>query len=265
MAALEVIAAQGTAIGATIAAINAVQGDSLGVRNTANNQKPARILQAWADVQAAGTARIRSPKFHDNVQGMRFDTIVGDIRPFLPWGFGQQIWPGDVMSVELGGSATAGDIETVAMLLYYDDLPGVNPTFLTPDEIQRRGVNIFTVENTLALGTAGGWSGAEAINAEFDQWHAGSSYALVGYLVDTECAAVAWRGGDTGNLRVGGPGEETERELTSDWFVRLSRAYNLPLIPVFRADNKAGILVDGVQDENGADTTVTSIFVELAR
>ena len=62
---------------------------------------------------------------------------------------------------------------------------------------------------------------------------------------------------------MGGPGEETERELTSDWFVRLSRAYGIPLIPVFSAENKGGITVEGVQDENGADVTVTSIFAEL--
>lgn len=264
-AALELIAAQGTAIGATIANINAVAGDSLVVRNTGNNAVPGKLLQTWADVQVAGTFRIRSPRFHDNVQGLRFDTAIGDVRPVLPWGVGQPIYPGDVLIAELGGSAVAGDVETVCLLNYYPDLPGVNGQFITPDQLAQRTQHVFTVENTLATGTAGGYSGSEAINAEFDQWRSGEQYALVGYLVDTECAAVAWRGGDTGNLRVGGPGDETERELTADWFVRLSRAFNLPLIPVFRADNKAGILVDALQDENGADVTVTSIFALLSK
>lgn len=261
-AALELIAAQGTAIGATIAALTAVAGDSLAVRNT-GNANPAKILQLWTDVQVAGTLRIRSPKMHDNVQGMRFDTIVGDIRPLLPWGYGQSIYPNDVIVAELGGSAVAGDIETACLLNYYPELPGPSGQFLGPEDVLRRAVNIFTVENTLATGTAGGWSGGEAVNVEFDQFHAGAKYALLGYLVDTECAAVAWRGQDTGNLRVGGPGEETERELTSDWFVRLSRAYGVPLIPVFSAENKGAITVEAIQDENGADVTVTSIFAEL--
>lgn len=263
-AALEVTGAMGTAIGATIAALAAVGGDSLAVKNT-GDAKPAKLLQFWADVQVAGTVRLRSPKFHDNVQGIRVDTIVSDLKPMLPWGLGQPVYPNDVLVVELGGSAVAGDIEQVGMLTYYPELPGTQAKLMSPDEVFRRATNIFTVENTIATGTAGGWSGAEAINVEFDQFHAGGLYALVGYFVDVECCSVAWRGADTGNLRVGGPGDETERELTGDWFVRLSRAFNLPLIPVFSAENKGGITVEAMQDENGADVALTSIFVELSR
>lgn len=263
-AALEVIGANGTAISATISALAAFGGDSLAVRNT-GSANPAKLLQMWTDAQVAGTARLRSPKFHDNVQGIRLDTLVGDLRPLLPWGFSQPVYPNDVLVSELAGSAVAGDIESVGYLLYYPELPGAAARLMSPDEIMRRATNIFTVENTIATGTGGGWTGAEAINVEFDQFHAGALYALVGYLVDTECSAVAWRGADTANLRVGGPGEETERELTADWFVRLSRAYGLPLIPVFSAENKGGITVEAAQDENGADVTLTSIFVELGK
>ena len=73
-----------------------------------------------------------------------------------------------------------------------------------------------------------------------------------------------WRGADTGNLGIGGPGNETLRHVTREWFVRLTERFGIPLIPVFNYANKAGILLDGAQDENGADTTVTSIFAELA-
>lgn len=263
-AALELVTAHATAIGTSLAALAAATGDSLAIRNT-GSAKPARILQLWADVQAAGTLRVRSPKFHDNVQGLRFDTLASDPNPLLPMGFGQTVYPNDVLSVELAGSNTAGDIESACMLLHYDELPGSSARLMTPDEVMRRTINIFTVENTIAAGTGGGYTGGEAINVEFDQFHAGGLYALIGYKVDTECAAVGWRGADTGNLRVGGPGIETEPELTADWFARLSRAFNIPLIPVFSAENKGGILVDVVQDENGADPTVTSIFVELSR
>jgi hypothetical protein len=263
-AALDTVTAMGTAINTTIAALAAVSGDSLAVKSSPL-EKSARILTFWSDVQAAGTGRVRSGRMHDNVQGIRFDTLVGDLRPLMPWGVSQKVYPNDVLLVELAGSATAGDIESIVLLLYYEDLPGIQGQFVTPDQVTQRGMNVSYVENTIATGTAGGYSGAEAINVEQDQFHAGGKYALVGYLADTESTAICWRGPDTGNLRVGGPGEETERELTSDWFMRLSRAFNLPLVPVISAENKSATLIDAVQDENGADVTVTSIFVELSK
>lgn len=262
--ALDVVSASGTAITATISALTAVTGDSLAVKNCPID-KMVRILQFWGDSQVAGTGRIRSARLHDNVSAIRFDTQIGDLRGYMPWGVAQRVYPNDVLNLELAGSAVAGDIETITMLLYYEDLPGIAARFIAPDELQRRGTNIYMGENTISTGTAGGYSGGEAINIEIDQFHAGGQYALVGYLCDTEMGAIAWRGPDTGNLRVGGPGEETERELTADWFVRLSRAFNLPLIPVISAENKAATLIDALCDENGADPTVTSIFVELSK
>lgn len=262
MPALDIVTAQGTAIGATIAALAASTGDSLAVKNSPI-EKEIKLLSFWSDVQVAGTGRIRSARMHDNVQGVRFDTIIGDLRPYMPWGASQRLYSNDVLNVELAGSAVAGDIEYIVMLLYYADLQGINLQSIGLDEFSRRAGHLTFVENTIATGTGGGYTGGEAINVEFDQFHAGRKYALIGYLCDTETPAICWRGPDTGNLRVGGPGEETERELTADWFLRLSRAFNLPLIPVISAENKAATLIDAVQDENGADPTVTSIFVEL--
>lgn len=262
--ALELIGASGTAIGATIAALTAVTGDSLAVRAGAENKR-IDLVQFWTDVQVAGTARIRSARMHDNVQGIRVDTIISDLYPLMPPGIRQRLYPNDVMVQELAGSAVAGDIEYILSLLLYEDLPGANANFISVDELMRRAGNVSYVENTIATGTTAAWTGAEAINAEFDQFHAGGLYALVGYIVDTEAPAVAWRGPDTSNYRVGGPGIETDRATTSDWFIWLSRMLNEPLIPVIRAENKAGTSIDALQDENGADTTVTSIFVELSK
>lgn len=261
-AALELISGQGTAISATISALAAVAGDSLAVRNT-GTANPAKILQLWADVQVAGTLRLRSPKFHDNVQGIRIGTVISDVNPLLPWGIGQPVYPNDVIAFELAGSAVAGDIEYVSALVYYPELPGAAFRGITREQLKQRAMNVFTVENTIATGTGGGWTGPEAINIEFDQFHAGGLYALVGYKTSAECASIGWRGADTANMRVGGPGIDNEPELTADWFGRLSDAFALPLIPVFSAENKGGILIDALQDENGADVTVTSFFVEL--
>jgi hypothetical protein len=260
--AMEVITGFAIAPGTTFTSLTMASGNSATIRN-APLGSDIFLLNAWADNQGAGTFRIRSPKLHDNVQGIRLDVTASDVVPLLPPGFRQRLVPQDTLVLEITGSATAGDIETACLLIYYSDLPGTDARLVSPADIMGRIRNIVTVENTLALGTGGGYSGEEAINSEFDLLKANTDYALLGYLVDAECAVVRWRGVDTGNLGVGGPGNETLRNETRDWFVRLSLAYNLPLIPVFNSANKAGLLLDGAQDENGVDVTVTSILAEL--
>jgi len=262
-AALEVITGFATAPGTTFTALTMAAGNSATIRNTPLDKKIA-LLTLWVDNQAAGTFRVRSPKLHDNVQGIRVDVTASDVVELMPAGVGQRLFPQDLLTLEITGSATAGDVETAALLVWYEDLPGQAARLIGIDELNKRGQYLIGVENTLALGTAGGYSGEEAVNVEFDLFKANTDYALVGYLVDTEAAVIRWRGADTGNLGVGGPGNETLRHVTSEWFARLTRVFNMPLIPVFNSANRAGILLDGAQDENGADPTVTSLFVELS-
>lgn len=262
-AALELLTGFATAPDTTATAVTMAAGNSSTIR-AFDTSKMARLLDAWADVQGAGYVRFRSPKLHDAVQGIRLATTVSDVSPLLPSKGPQRLYTQDTITWEMTGSATAADIETSSMLVFYEDLPGIAARFIGVDELIRRAVNIFTVSNTLALGTAGGYSGEEALNAEFDLGKNNVDYALLGYIVTVECASVRWRGADTGNLGIGGPGNETLRHVTREWFVRLTERFGIPLIPVFNYANKAGILLDGAQDENGADTTVTSIFAELA-
>lgn len=260
--ALEIIAATATAAAAAGSDLTAAAGNSLTVRN-ARADAPVYLLQAWADVQTAGFFRIRSARLHDNVQGLRLDTVVGDVGPLLPAGMKQRLYSQDQLTLTISGAAVAGDIETGCLLVYYEDLPGGDARLATWEDVMRRAVSWMTVENTIATVATGGWGGEEAINAEFDLFKANTDYALVGYLVDAEAAAVRWRGSDTGNIGVGGPGEPGIRHVTEEWFLRLSRLTGLPLVPVFNSGNKDSILLDAAQDENGTDLTVTSIFAEL--
>lgn len=260
---MQLVGAAGTAVSATISALAAVTGDTLQIPSFADGKK-AMILQFWTDVQVAGTARIRSGKFHDNTNGIRKDTIISELNPAMPFGWGQPIYPGDLLTIELAGSAVAGDIEYVVMLQWFESLSAQQATFVAPDVLMPKIINYSYVENTIATGATTAWAGSEGINAETDQFHAGRNYALLGYCVDTEVPAIAWRGPDTANLRVGGPGLDQDQIISNDWFVRLSRAFNKPLIPVFQANNKAATMIDTLQDENGADTTVISIYGEFA-
>ena len=260
--AYELISGFVTAPSTTFTAVTMATGNSLTVRN-APLGSDAKLLNVWTDQQVAGNLRIRSPKLHDNVQGIRLFSVASEVYPLFAMGMFERLIPQDVLTVDMTGSAVVGDIESFGALIYYSDLPGSDARVITPDELMRRATKIFTVENSLATGTAGGYSGEEAINAEFDQFKANTDYALVGYLCSAECCSVRWRGTDSGNYGVGGPGNELNKALTADWFIRLSHAYQLPLIPIFNAANKGAVLLDAVQDENGTDVVVTSIFYEL--
>lgn len=237
-------------------------GDTLAVRNTPEGN-PIHLVQMWADNQAAGFLRVRSALLHDNVIGITAGIFASEVYPLLPDGMNQSLKPQDLLIVEQNGSATAGDIESGSLLVYYDNLPGADARLATWDQVKGRIESYMLVTNTISTGTAGGYSGEEAINAEVDQWKANRDYALLGYLNGAEACTIGWRGPDTSNLRVGGPGNDTNRNLTRTWFAQQSVASGLPCIPIINAANKAATLIDAVQDENGADPIVTSIFALL--
>lgn len=260
---LEVISASRTAPGATIGAAAALPGDSLNVRNF-DKTKRAYLLQAWADVQAVGTVQIRSSRLHDNQRGIRLDTTVSDVKPLLPSIFRQQLYPQDTIVVELSGSAVAGDVEQVSLLVFYEEVEGANGRYIDNDTLLKRMVNLVTVENTITSTAGPAYTGAEALNAESDLLIANTDYAILGYLVDTECLSVTWRGPDLGNVRAAGPGDETGRHFTRDWFQNMAKWQGLPLIPVFNSANKGGTFVEVAQDENAAAVTVITILAQLS-
>ena len=175
-------------------------------------------------------------------------------------GMPQALYSQDTLTALLSGSAVAGDIETASMLVFYEDLPGTDARLKKWDEVKDNIESIMISTNTLALGTAGGYSGSQAINTTVDNWKANRDYALLGYQCSAELACVRWQGSDTGNLGVGGPGHENFKELTGWWFKLISQAFDLPLIPIFNSANKQSILISGAQDENGTDSVITSIF-----
>lgn len=262
-AAVELLTGFVTAPSTTLTNLTMATGNTLTVRGV-DASKSCKLISAWADNQSLGVLDVRSPRMHDNVVGWQSEVVASVVQPLFPYGFQQRLYPQDTLTVQLSGSAGAGDIETACLLLYYEDVPGAAGRFIAPADLKSRGVNIIGVQNTLALGTAGGYSGSQAINTTNDQFKANTDYALIGMTCSVECACVRYSCVDFGNLGIGIPGCEDIKDVTANWFTRLSDACNLPLIPVFNAANKNNFLIDGAQDENGADTVVTSFFVELS-
>lgn len=261
--ALEILCGIATAPSTTITALTMSSGLTATIRN-GNGDAPIHLLQAWADVQGTGIFQIRSPKLHDNVRGISMATSIAEVDPLLPAGCPQKLYSLDPLVLGLSGSATAGDIETGCLLVNYDDLPGADAQFISPDDLKTRAKSIMGQTNLIATGTAGNFSGSQVITTSQDNWKSDTYYALVGYNTDIDCAAVRWIGADVANLGVGGPGNAKNKRMMSRWFIELSERFDMPLIPVFNGNNKSGILIDAAQDENGADVTVTSLFVELS-
>ena len=260
--ALDCILANVTAAAAAGSAMTAAAGDSLTLRAVPSGKR-AFLLNTWVDTQTSGFYQIRSPRLHDNTRGMRFRHVASEVQPLFPWGVKQEVYEQDTLILEIAENAVAGDIAVAVLMVYYEDLLGVSGRFIDSPTLLKRMVNLVTVENTVTAGAGGGYTGGEAINAEQDLLKANKDYALIGYRVQTECGGVFWRGADTGNLRVGGPGNELSADFTSTWFKTLSEEHNLPLIPVFNQANRAGITIDVAQDENAAAVQVASIFAEL--
>lgn len=263
--ALDTVTATGTAIGASLAALTAVAGDSLVIKN-ASLQSDVFLLNFWCDVQVAGQVRIHSPKFHDNTDAIRSRTRLNCLEPLMPWGVPERLTPQDTEIVELAGSAVAGDIESVVQLIYYADLPGQNARFITPDQLRARALHHFGNRLAITVGSTAAYTGARAINGDQDLLQANTDYAVLGMTTDLRVSAITLRGPDTGNLRVSVPGGADVQGAMKRgaWFFRdISFWYGLPLIPVINSANKGATQIDVMGDENGGTSNVTLWLVML--
>jgi hypothetical protein len=259
-----------TAPGATFTAWTLATGDSLAVRAAVPNSN-IWLIAAWGFNNAAGVMRIRSPRLHDNVQGIRMRTPVNLVQNRIPIrlvsGAAQKLFTQDTLIVEQTGSGVGGQIETGSLLIWYDDVPGVSARTIDQPTLKKAGVNIMEQEVTITTGVAGGYSGGVAVNSQAgtDDWKANTDYALLGVFTDSRLCTITLKGVDSGNVRVGIPGELTEPDEAQNWFASLSAATGLPMIPVFNSQNKGAITVEGVSQQVGVTAVLTCVFVELAQ
>jgi hypothetical protein len=263
--ALDTVTGAATAIGATLAALTANSGDSFQVKNAPLTTQPL-LLNAWADVQAAGVARIRSPKLHDNVDAIRSRTRVNCLDPLLPFGMPEMLWPQDTLIVELAGSAVGGQIESIQMLIYYPDLPGQQARLIDMPTLRQRAVHYFGQRLAITVGSTAAYTGSRAINADADLMIANTDYAVLGITTDLRVAGISLRGPDTGNLRVTVPGGAdvlNAFRMGAWWFKQLAIEHGLPLIPVINSANKGATQIDVMGDNNGGTANVTIWLMQL--
>ncbi len=264
--ALDTVTGFVTAPGAAFTAWTLATGDTLNVR-AAMPGSNIWLIGAWAWNQVAGVMRVRSPRIHDNVQGIRMRVPANIVASKIPnqrsGSIAQKLFTQDTLIVEQTGSGVAGQIETGSLLIWYDDVPGEAGRFIDYPTLQKFGINLMYQEVSLTSGIAGGYSGATAINATIDNFKANTDYGLIGGFSDTRAATITLRGVDTGNLRVSFPSEPTLPTFAEDWYARLSAATGIPMIPVFNSQNRAAIIAEIVAQQVAVTAVVTFIFVEL--
>lgn len=245
---------------ASYTAVTMATGDTATVRNFPNPDT-AYWLQAWGLGATKGNIRVRSPRMHDNVQGVKGSFAAATPVPIFDRHMRELLYAQDNLTIEIQDAGTETDM--LSMLMYYSDLPGTNARLYRWQELQPRIVHVMGTEVDITTGsTAGDYGGATAINATFDQFKANTDYALLGYVTDTAMLSVGVRSADFGNLRIGGPGTNNKID-TRSWFTSLSDATGMATIPVFNAANKSNTLVDVVHNATGTSVTVTFLCAQL--
>lgn len=245
----------------------AVSGDSASLRqcNTPAGGQAIYLLNAWCDTDSNGWVQVTSPKLSDATRGLRFRTSTHAVSPFIPRVGLQPMYPVDVLAPTLSSVAGAGKIDNLTLLLYYYDLLGSAARFVDFNFVNKNSKELLTVETILTPATGNIYANAQALNAQSDLGKAGSDYALIGYVASSAASGttITWRGADTGNYRVSGPCAVAGSEYTASWFYDLSEWNNLPMIPVFNYNNKAGIFIELLSNDLLTVVNVTSIFARL--
>lgn len=241
-------------------ALTMATGDSATVRNFPQGAR-ADMYNMWALGATKGNVRVRSPRIHDNVQGIKASYAAATPSVLLNERFSQNLQAQDNLTLEIIDAGTETDM--ASFLMYYSDLPGTAARLISSQEVNARVIDWTGTEVDITTGgTAGDYGGATAINATFDQFKANQDYAIVGYVTDTAVCSVGIRSADFGNLRVGGPGSNNKIE-TRNFFTRLSDVYGQPMVPVFNAANKSNTLVDVVHNATSTAITVTFLCAHL--
>lgn len=263
MTAYETIAGGVTTVPGTPTAITMALGDSLGVRNFPDASAGwLENVTLHGAVQAnVRSARVRSPRLHDNATGLTF--TPGEL--LSAYGFPaqvrQKLYAADTLIAEINGG-TGAEFQELALHLYYDQLPASNGDFRSWGDISGSVISYKSFEVVTGAVAANTWSDTLVTTTD-NQLHAKSAYAVLGYDTNTAFTAVALKGLATGNLRAGGPGAATEFP-TSEWFVRQSDKHQTPHIPVFQANDRFATSVSVISRVAVAGTErVTLICAEL--
>lgn len=219
------------------------------------------LENVWTQQATAGVVRVRSPRLHDSTQGIRLIANAALPKALLPLGSEQRLYQTDTLTLEIQGGGA--EVDAAAFLMHYANVSAGAGRFAMWEQIKPLIVNLLTVQVDVAgPTTSGDWSAGTLLTNFSDLLKADTYYAVLGYELDTASLAVAMRGPDTGNYRVGGPGI-LESDETRGWFVDLSKAHGSPHIPVLNSQNDGATRVSVCRVGAGGTINVGLVMAEL--
>lgn len=253
---LDLQAFQSTSTGAgNFIAATPFTGSVAAVRNFAGTDR-ALLLGFGRKGATAGTARLRSNLFHDDLQALRFRALAADPTSHIPHWVPNLLYAQDAPAVD--GDGTNLEVEAYWTSLYYSNLPGAGARLHSPGDILPN-VDLLVGQQVTISAVAPPAFATALLTSLYNTLKANRDYAVLGFQSDTALAAVGIQGADTSNL-VAGYGCPTDIWKTKDAFVRLSYEYQLPLIPVINAANAPATNVNVYNDVAAAGANVTFIL-----
>lgn len=220
-------------------ALAATTGDSLLVRATVGETKAHMQAAIFASNAGGMKFRIASPLLHDNVTGLTFQPGENPAPFLLP--FESSVELSELDTLNVFGQCGAATTITAGLVIQYDNVRGTAADLYRWSDISADIKAYKSIEVSLSAVAAGAWTDTVLTNTE-NQLHADKSYAVIGYDVQPAVDIVGVKGVATGNLRLCGPGPNSSLRI-SDYFVAQAEANNVPYIPVFQANDRAGFFV----------------------
>jgi hypothetical protein len=260
---LQLVSGYVTAPSATFAAATPSPNDLFAVNDYAQGSS-AWLCNAWADIDEVGYLRMRSPNFHDDVNGIALVTPASSPLALMN-GFSKQILQrNDTITYELadsGGGAPSG----FSALHFYENLPGADAQLFRWNEIEGGIAEEMTCKVSISStpGTQGTYDGATAMTAAQNLFKSEGLYALLGYTTSVTYQTVGVTGTDTSNRRVGGPGTKVGVYDTREWFIQQSLQTGLPCIPVYKTQNLQSTVVDVIDTRNVGAGVIEFLFARL--
>lgn len=180
-----------------------------------------------------GTARIRSPLMHDDVQGFRVRCLAADPSSHIPHWIPNFMYSQDSPLVD--GDGTNTEVEAYTASIFYSNLPGAAARLHSLADVQPLISQLVVQQVTLSTVVPPG-NATSLLTSLYNVLKANRDYAVLGFESDVAFAGVGLQGADTGNL-VAGFGLEADIFKQRDLFIRKSQEFGLPLIPVINAAN----------------------------